>query len=47
MRVEEQALVVKFSLPVNLAMERRMKGNFHVRCGMGENLEIISKDYLV
>ena len=23
-----------------------MKGNFHVRCGTGENLEIISKDYL-
>lgn len=24
-----------------------MKGNFHVRCGAGENLKIISKDYLL
>ena len=23
-----------------------MRGNFHVRFGMGENLEIISKNYL-
>ena len=23
-----------------------MRGNFHARCGAGENLEIISKDYL-
>ena len=23
-----------------------MTGNCHVRCGVGENLEIISKDYL-
>lgn len=27
-------------------MERRMKGNFHVRCGPGEKLEMISKTYL-
>lgn len=27
-------------------MERRMKGNFHVRCGSGERLKIISKVYL-
>ena len=27
-------------------MERRMTGNCHVRCGAGENLEIISKGYL-
>ena len=27
-------------------MERRMTGNCHVRCGAGENSEIISKDYL-
>ena len=29
-----------------LLMERRMTGNCHVRCGAGENLEIISKGYL-
>ncbi len=23
-----------------------MRGNMHVRCGLGENLEIVSKDYL-
>ena len=28
-------------------MERRMKGNFHVRCGPGEKVEIISKPYLL
>ena len=27
-------------------MERRVRGNFHARCGAGENLEITSKDYL-
>ena len=27
-------------------MERRMTGNCHVRCGVGENSEIISKSYL-
>ena len=27
-------------------MERRMTGNCHVRCGAGENSEIISKNYL-
>lgn len=27
-------------------MERRVKGNFHARCGAGEKLEIISKAYL-
>ena len=27
-------------------MERRMTGNCHVRCEAGENLKIISKDYL-
>ena len=27
-------------------MERRMRGNSHVRCEVGENLEITSKDYL-
>ena len=27
-------------------MERRMTGNCHVRCGTGENSEIISKSYL-
>lgn len=29
-----------------LLMERRMTGNCHVRCGTGENSEIISKSYL-
>ena len=28
-------------------MERRMIGNYHVRCGAGENLEITSKSYLL
>lgn len=27
-------------------MERRMRGNSHVRCGVGENPEIVSKGYL-
>ena len=27
-------------------MERRVRGNSHARCGMGENPETISKDYL-
>ena len=27
-------------------MERRVRGNLHARCEVGENLEIISKDYL-
>ncbi|MBP3041843.1 recombinase RecA [Bacillaceae bacterium Marseille-Q3522] len=27
-------------------MERRMTGNCHVRCGVGEKMEIISKSYL-
>jgi len=27
-------------------MERRMRGNSHVRCGAGEKVEIISKPYL-
>ena len=27
-------------------MERRVRGNPHARCGVGENLEIASKDYL-
>lgn len=27
-------------------MERRMRRKSHVRCGAGENLEIVSKDYL-
>lgn len=27
-------------------MERRVKGNFHARCGAGEKLEITSKAYL-
>lgn len=27
-------------------MERRMRRKSHVRCGSGENLEIVSKDYL-
>ncbi|WP_429163391.1 phage major capsid protein, partial [Desulfitispora alkaliphila] len=27
-------------------MERRMRGNSHVRCGTGEKVEIISKPYL-
>ena len=27
-------------------MERRVTGNCHARCGVGENLVIISKDYL-
>lgn len=27
-------------------MERRVKGNLHARCEAGENLEIVSKDYL-
>ena len=29
-----------------MSMERRMRGNFHVRCGAGEKLEITSKVYL-
>jgi hypothetical protein len=29
-----------------MSMERRMRGNFHVWCGAGEKLEIISKVYL-
>lgn len=45
MKLEEQALVIKYE-QAYLMMERRMKGNFHVRCGVGENLEITSKDYL-
>jgi len=28
-------------------MERRMLGNWHVRCGAGEKLEITSKAYLL
>ena len=27
-------------------MERRVRGNSHARCGVGENPEIASKDYL-
>lgn len=27
-------------------MERCMKGNFHVQCGVGEKVEIISNPYL-
>lgn len=27
-------------------MERRVRGNSHARCGVGENPEMISKDYL-
>lgn len=27
-------------------MERRVRGNTHARCGVGENPEIASKDYL-
>ncbi|KAA9011687.1 recombinase RecA, partial [Niallia endozanthoxylica] len=27
-------------------MERRMRGNSHVRCGPGEKVEIASKPYL-
>ena len=27
-------------------MERRVRRKLHARCGAGENLEIISKDYL-
>ena len=27
-------------------MERRMTGNCYVRCGAGENSEMISKNYL-
>ena len=27
-------------------MERRMRGNVHVRCGAGEKLETVSKTYL-
>lgn len=27
-------------------MERRVKGNFHARCGAGENPEMVSKDDL-
>ena len=27
-------------------MERRVRGNFHARCGAGEKLERISKAYL-
>jgi hypothetical protein len=28
-------------------MERRMPGNWHVRCGAGEKLEITSNAYLL
>ena len=31
---------------IELTMERRMTGNCHVRCGVGENPAITSKDYL-
>ena len=27
-------------------MERRVMGNYHARCGVGENSEITSKNYL-
>lgn len=27
-------------------MERRVRGNCHARCGLEENLEMTSKDYL-
>lgn len=27
-------------------MERRVRGNSHARCGVGENPEVASKDYL-
>ena len=27
-------------------MERRVRGNSHARCGVGENPKIASKDYL-
>ena len=30
----------------SVLMERRVRGNLLARCGVGENLEIISKDYL-
>lgn len=30
----------------NIVMERRMMGNYHVRCEVGENLEIMSNSYL-
>lgn len=42
--MEEQAQVGH--IDDKCPMERRMTGNCHVRCGAGENLEIISKDYL-
>ena len=29
-----------------IPMERRVRGNSHARCGVGENPEIVSKDYL-
>ena len=29
-----------------IPMERRVRGNSHARCGVGENPEIASKDYL-
>lgn len=36
--------LVNYSL--ELLMERRMRGNSHVRCEWGENSEIASKNYL-
>lgn len=43
MKTEEWPLV-NYSL--ELLMERRMRGNSHVRCERGENSEITSKNYL-
>ena len=34
------------SLYADIPMERRVRGNSHARCGVGENPEIASKDYL-
>lgn len=43
MKTEEWPLVNYF---LELLMERRMRGNSHVRCERGENSEITSKNYL-
>ena len=37
--------IVRFC-PSSNSMERGVKGNFHARCGAGENSAIVSKNYL-
>lgn len=46
MNASSPSHIVKHKLTKKHTMERRVRGNPHARCGVGENLEIISKDYL-